>query len=149
MSRPNTSTDTDTSERLVGCCSHCCTNISWTSAVSVPLQRQPQHPAFRVSPLEFFERQMRAVDDRLAQSECGLYESEVYQDMQQRFKEPKITKFLEHTRTVHSTAGRQYQKLKTAAQPATAVHVSSRVEEGVIDQFDQNESCIFNMLSSE
>ena len=97
-----------------------CTNVSWTSAVSVPLQRQPQHPAFRVSPLEFFERQMRAVDDRLAQSECGLYESEVYQDMQQRFKEPKINKFLEHTRTVHSTAGRQYQKLKTAAQPATA-----------------------------
>ena len=42
-------------------------------------------------------------------------------------------------RTVHSPAGRQYQKLQTAAFSATVVHVDSRVGEVVLDQFAENE----------
>ena len=35
--------------------------------------------------------------------------------------------------------GPKYQKLPTAAQPATTVHVDSTVQKGVFDQFGENE----------
>ena len=115
MSRPNTSTDTDTSERLVGCCSHCCTNISWTSAVSVPLQRQPQHPAFRVSPLNFFERSMRAVDDKAAGVSAQTLKDKRFKSRRKHFDE----KHTRATRHEHSRVAGTLPWISCLASPGS------------------------------
>ena len=82
---------------------------------------------------------MSVQNHKMEDYDVSQLKSEVYQDIQKRFKESQINRFLEVTRISHSNTDRVYQKLSTTSQPVTEVHVDSRIEEGVFDQFDENE----------
>ena len=67
--------------------------------------------------------------------ECGLHKSLVYRHMKKVFTDAIITHLLSQMRTVHSPAGRKYEKLPTGMK----VHVAKTVEHGVFDQFDEDQ----------
>jgi hypothetical protein len=68
---------------------------------------------------------------------CGLKQTDVYKDILAIHPETKVNYFLRQMRTVHSHAGRTYQKRPKGAQPATAVPAA------VIDQLDESEGTEF------
>jgi hypothetical protein len=68
---------------------------------------------------------------------CGLKQTDVYKDILAIHAETKVTYFLKEMRTVHSAAGRSYQKITKVAKPATAVLTGS------VQHFDETEGTEF------